>query len=112
MKRIFNVLALSALALLSVKGIRALLHTPEITDQVERVDYALDEGLILAHLSESIQFQTISHQGSLDLNADDFDNLQSQAKAAQPRKTFQIKRDSSDQRSHVGFGLRLQVLLY
>lgn len=76
MKRIFNVLALSALALLSVIVIRALLHTPKITDQVERVDYALDEGLILAHLSESIQFQTISHQGSLDLNADDFDNFQ------------------------------------
>jgi len=75
-KRIFNVLALSALALLSVIVIRALLHTPKITDQVERVDYALDEGLILAHLSESIQFQTISHQGSLDLNADDFDNFQ------------------------------------
>ena len=76
MKRIFNVLALSALVLLIVIVVRALLHTPKITDQVETIDYALDEGLMLAHLSESIRFQTISYQGSLALNTDDFDNFQ------------------------------------
>lgn len=76
MKRIFNVIALSTLVLLIVIVVRALLHTPKITDQAETIDYALDEGLMLAHLSESIRFQTISHQGSLALNADDFDNFQ------------------------------------
>ena len=48
MKRIFNVLALSALVLLIVIVVRALLHTPKITDQVETIDYALDEGLMLS----------------------------------------------------------------
>ena len=76
MKRIFKILALSLLTLLVIIVTRALLHTPETTSLQEAVDYSLDEDLMLAHLSESIRFQTISHESSQDLNADAFDNFQ------------------------------------
>lgn len=76
MKRIFKILALSLLTLLVIIVTRALLHTPETTSLQETVDYSLDEDLMLDHLSESIRFQTISHESSQDLNADAFDNFQ------------------------------------
>ena len=76
MKRIFKVIALGAIVLLIIIVIRALLHTPETTSLQKTVDYSLDEDLMLAHLSESIRFQTISHERSQDLNADAFDKFQ------------------------------------
>ncbi len=76
MKRIFKILALSLLTLLVIIVTRALLHTPETTSLQEAVDYSLDEDLMLAHLSESIRFQTISHESSQALNAYAVDNFQ------------------------------------
>ena len=76
MRRIFKLLVISILVLLVIIITRALLHTPETSSLQETVDYSLDEDLMLAHLSESIRFKTISHENSQGLNAGAFDNFQ------------------------------------
>jgi len=76
LKHTFKIVGLSVLVLLIVIVTRTLLHTPEAPNLPETVDYSLDEDLLLAHLSESIQFQTISHENSQGVNAQDFANFQ------------------------------------
>ena len=76
MRRIFKLLVISILVLLVIIITRALLHTPDTSSLQETVDYSLDEDLMLAHLSESIRFKTISHENSQGLNAGAFDNFQ------------------------------------
>lgn len=61
-KKIVAGLAVLLLALVAVLVVRAMVFTPEHAEQVSKADITIDGQAIAAHLSQAVQFKTISYQ--------------------------------------------------
>jgi len=75
MKAFLKISGFVVLAILLVIVTRTLLHTPNNLVEVNRVDIALDKHLAAQHLSEAIQFQTVSHQIAEHRDQQAFENF-------------------------------------
>ncbi len=62
MKRFFITAAVIIVLLMVVIVVRTLLHQPPAAIDIEQVEIELNETELAQHLSESIQFQTVSFQ--------------------------------------------------
>ncbi len=55
--------------------VRTLRHRPAPSEPVSRVSIELDEQLVAKHLSEAVQFRTVSHQNRENFEAQVFEDF-------------------------------------
>lgn len=75
--KVFRLVAFASVLLGAVLIVRTMFHTPTSSDQSQTVDLSLDEATLLANLSQSIQFPTISYANGVDRDHQAFDGFRS-----------------------------------
>jgi carboxypeptidase PM20D1 len=93
MKRIFLILLTIIGLLVAVVFIRTVLHTPADIESVQAVSIEINENKIAQHLSEAIQFATISNQDPSLKNQAAFENFITWLSNTYPETERVLKRE-------------------
>ncbi len=75
MKSTLLIICVGILALGAIVVVRTVIHVPDTQQKVDSVTIELDEMLVAEHLSEAIQFATVSHQDPAQRDQQAFENF-------------------------------------
>lgn len=75
MKSTLLIICVVILALSAIVVVRTVIHVPDTQQKVDSVTIELDEMLVAEHLSEAIQFATVSHQDPAQRDQQAFENF-------------------------------------
>ena len=75
MKKIITTFAATLGLLILVILSRAFLHQPDSIESINQVEITLDQDILARHLSEAVQFRTVSYQRAEDFDAEQFEGF-------------------------------------